>query len=107
MDHLHERRIEIRREKAILRDDPCNKVTLQQVYRCAIDPELFAAKIEAAEKLSDDLNTGAIFIKADALAPLTARTDLESKTCRVPSSYRLLPAPGLDRARPVRAELGS
>ena len=44
-------------------------VTLQQVYRCAIDPELFAAKIEAAEKLSDDLNTGTIFIKADALAP--------------------------------------
>ena len=26
-------------------------VTLQQVYRCAIDPELFAAKIEEAEKL--------------------------------------------------------
>ena len=44
-------------------------VTLQQVYRCAIDPELFAAKIEAAEKLTDDLNTGTIFIKADALAP--------------------------------------
>ena len=44
-------------------------VTLQQVYRCAIDPELFAAKIEAAEKLSDDLNTGTIFVKADALAP--------------------------------------
>ena len=44
-------------------------VTLQQVYRCAIDPELFAAKIEAAEKLSDDLNTGTIFVKTDALAP--------------------------------------
>ena len=44
-------------------------VTLQQVYRCAIDTELFAAKIEAAEKLSDDLNTGTIFVKADALAP--------------------------------------
>ena len=44
-------------------------VTLQQVYRCAIDPELFAAKIEAAEKLSDDLNTGTVFIKTDALAP--------------------------------------
>ena len=42
-------------------------VTLQQVYRCAIDPELFAAKIEAAEKLSDDLNTGTIFVKADVL----------------------------------------
>ena len=37
-------------------------VTLQQVYRCAIDPELFAAKIEAAEKLSDDLNTGTVFV---------------------------------------------
>ena len=48
---------------------PDRWVTLQQVYRCAIDPELFAAKIEAAEKLSDDLNTGTIFVKADALAP--------------------------------------
>ena len=37
-------------------------VTLQQVYRCAIDPEVFAAKIEAAEKLSDDLNTGTVFV---------------------------------------------
>ena len=35
---------------------PDRWVTLQQVYRCAIDPELFAAKIEAAEKLSDDLS---------------------------------------------------
>ena len=42
-------------------------VTLQQVYRCAIDPELFAAKIEAAEKLSDDLNTGTVFIKEHVL----------------------------------------
>ena len=48
---------------------PDRWVTLQQVYRCAIDPELFAAKIEAAEKLSDDLNTGTVFVKADALAP--------------------------------------
>ena len=38
-------------------------VTLQQVYRCAIDPELFAAKIEEAEKLSDDLNTGTVFMR--------------------------------------------
>ena len=37
-------------------------MTLQQVYRCAIDPELFAAKIEEAEKLSDDLNTGTVFV---------------------------------------------
>ena len=40
-------------------------VTLQQVYRCAIDPELFAAKIEEAEKLSDDLNTGRVFVSSD------------------------------------------
>ena len=44
---------------------PQRWVTLQQVYRCAIDPELFAAKIEAAEKLSDDLNTGTVFVKTD------------------------------------------
>ena len=50
-------------------------VTLQQVYRCAIDPELFAAKIEAAEKLSDDLNTGTIFVKTDALAPQLAQLE--------------------------------
>ena len=31
-------------------------VTLQQVYRCAIDPELFVAKIKEAQKLSDDLS---------------------------------------------------
>ena len=42
-------------------------VTLQQVYRCAIDPELFAAKIEEAKKLSDDLNTGTVFIKRHIL----------------------------------------
>ena len=42
-------------------------VTLQQVYRCAIDPELFTAKIEEAEKLSDDLNTGTVFVKEDVL----------------------------------------
>ena len=40
-------------------------VTLQQVYRCAIDPELFAVKIEEAEKLSDDLNTGTVFMAKD------------------------------------------
>ena len=42
-------------------------VTLQQVYRCAIDPDLFAAMIEAAEKLSDDLNKGTVFVKEDVL----------------------------------------
>ena len=46
---------------------PDRWVTLQQVYRCAIDPELFAAKIEAAEKLSDDLNTGTIFVTQHVL----------------------------------------
>ena len=46
---------------------PDRWVTLQQVYRCAIDPELFAAKIEAAEKLSDDLNIGTVFVKEDVL----------------------------------------
>ena len=40
-------------------------MTLQQVYRCAIDPELFAAKIEEAEKLSDDLNKGTVFVPTD------------------------------------------
>ena len=44
-------------------------VTLQQVYRCAIDPELFAAKIKEAEKLSDDLSTGTVFVKEAVLKP--------------------------------------
>ena len=48
---------------------PDRWVTLQQVYRCAIDPDLFAAKIEAAQKLSDDLNTGTIFVETGALTP--------------------------------------
>ena len=48
---------------------PDRWVTLQQVYRCAIDPELFAAKIEEAKKLSDDLSTGTVFIKEDVLKP--------------------------------------
>ena len=48
---------------------PDRWVTLQQVYRCAIDPDLFASKIEAAQKLSDDLNTGTIFVETGALTP--------------------------------------
>ena len=40
-------------------------VTLQQVYRCAIDPELFAAKIEQAEAWSDELNKGTVFVLSD------------------------------------------
>ena len=43
-------------------------VTLQEVYRCAIDPELFAAKIEEAEKLSDDLSKGTVFVSKDVIA---------------------------------------
>ncbi len=42
-------------------------MTLQQVYRCAIDPELFAAKIEQAEAWSDELNKGTVFVPEDVL----------------------------------------
>ena len=47
-------------------------VTLQQVYRCAIDPDLFAAKIEQAEAWSDELSKGTVFVsrnvfKAEAM----------------------------------------
>ena len=41
---------------------PQRWVTLQHVYQCAISPDLFAAKIEQAEKFSASLNTGTIFI---------------------------------------------
>ena len=44
---------------------PENWVTLQQVYRCAIDPEFFAEKIEQAEAWSDELNKGTVFVRAD------------------------------------------
>ena len=37
-------------------------VTLQQVYQCAIDPDLFAAKIKQAEAWSAELNIGEVFI---------------------------------------------
>ena len=37
-------------------------VTLQQVYQCAIDPDLFTAKIKQAEAWSAELNTGEVFI---------------------------------------------
>ena len=40
-------------------------VTLQQVYQCAIDPDLFAAKIKQAEKWSAELNTGEVFIPVE------------------------------------------
>ena len=44
-------------------------VTLQQVYRCAIDPDLFAAKIKQAEAWSAELNTGEIFIPSESWKP--------------------------------------
>ena len=40
-------------------------MTLQQVYQCAIDPDLFAAKIKQAEKWSAELNTGEVFIAVE------------------------------------------
>ena len=43
---------------------PCQWVTLQQVYHCAIDPELFAAKIRQAELCSHELNTGTLSVPA-------------------------------------------
>ena len=42
-------------------------VTLQMVYRCAIDPELFARKIAEAEAFSDELNKGTVFVSRDVL----------------------------------------
>ena len=44
-------------------------VTLQQVYQCAIDPDLFAAKIKQAEKWSAELNTGEVFVKTKSWRP--------------------------------------
>ena len=44
-------------------------VTLQQVYRCAIDPDLFAAKIKQAEAWSAELNTGEVFIPSEIWKP--------------------------------------
>ena len=44
---------------------PGNWVTLQQVYHCAIDKELFAAKIEEAEKYVHDLRDGTITVSGD------------------------------------------
>ena len=42
-------------------------VTLQDVYRCAIDPDLFAATIKRAEEFSDELNQGTVFVAKDVL----------------------------------------
>ena len=46
-------------------------VTLQQVYQCAIDPDLFTAKIKQAEKWSAELNTGEVFIPFEAWSKRT------------------------------------
>ena len=43
---------------------PGHWVTLQQVYHCAIDKELFAAKIQEAEAYVRDLREGTVFISA-------------------------------------------
>ena len=45
---------------------PQEWVTLQHVYRCAIDPDLFAAKIEQAEQFAASLNKGHVFIPSKA-----------------------------------------
>ena len=48
---------------------PKQWVTLQQVYQCAIDPDLFAAKIKQAEAWSAELNTGEVFVKTKIWRP--------------------------------------
>ena len=48
---------------------PGRWVTLQQVYHCAIDKELFAAKIKEAEKYASDLREGTVLISAKDFAP--------------------------------------
>ena len=44
-------------------------MTLQQVYQCAIDPDLFAAKIKQAEAWSAELNIGEVFIPSEIWKP--------------------------------------
>ena len=48
---------------------PGQWVTLQQVYHCAIDKELFAAKIQEAEAYVRDLREGTVFIAAQDYTP--------------------------------------
>ena len=57
---------------------PGRWVTLQQVYHCAIDKELFAAKIQEAEAYVRDLREGAVFIAAKDYTPNI--TSLRSET---------------------------
>ncbi len=44
---------------------PGHWVTLQQVYHCAIDKELFAAKIKEAEDYVRDLREGSIIVSTE------------------------------------------
>ena len=48
---------------------PGQWVTLQQVYHCAIDKELFAAKIQEAEAYVRDLREGTVFISTKDFLP--------------------------------------
>ena len=57
---------------------PGRWVTLQQVYHCAIDKELFAAKIQEAEAYVRDLREGTVFIAAKDYTPNI--TSLRSET---------------------------
>ena len=57
---------------------PGQWVTLQQVYHCAIDKELFAAKIKEAEDYVRDLREGTVWIAAKDYTPNI--TSLRSET---------------------------
>ena len=50
---------------------PGQWVTLQQVYHCAIDKELFAAKIQEAEAYVRDLREGSVLISGKDFLPNT------------------------------------
>ena len=63
-------------------------VTLQQVYYCAIDPELFAEKIEYAEAWSAELNKGVVFVP-DALFKAQMMTLAEWVWTDVPATNEL------------------
>ncbi len=57
---------------------PGHWVTLQQVYHCAIDKELFAAKIEEAEAYVRDLREGSITVSTENFLP---NVDLLESIC--------------------------
>ena len=58
---------------------PGHWVTLQQVYHCAIDKELFAAKIQEAEAYVRDLREGTVFIAAKSYTPNIAPLQFPEK----------------------------